>query len=69
MATDKHERISINPAVMVGKTVIKGTRITVESLMKKVKAGWSIERILEAYPHLTAADIQAALDYAEDKRL
>ncbi|MBI5670366.1 MAG: DUF433 domain-containing protein [Chloroflexi bacterium] len=62
----KHERISIDPGVMVGKPVIKGTRITVESIVEKVRAGMSIEEIIDAHPRLTAEDIQAAIEYAED---
>lgn len=49
---------------MLGKPVIKGTRITVEQILKKLSAGESVKDILEAYPHITKADVMAAIDYA-----
>ena len=58
------ERIEINPKVMVGKPVIKGTRIPVELILRMLSQGISTEEILEEYPHLTKEDIQAALAYA-----
>lgn len=56
--------IEINTNIMVGKPVIKGTRITVEIILEKLAAGESIESILSSYPHLTRAQILACLDYA-----
>jgi uncharacterized protein (DUF433 family) len=53
------ERIEINPAIMLGKPVIRGTRITVELILRKLAEG----ELLEDYPHLTAADIRAAIAY------
>ena len=53
-------------AVMMGKPVIKGTRITVELILEKLAAGETIEQILDAYPHLTREGIQAALSFAEE---
>ena len=50
--------------VMMGKPVIKGTRITVESILEKLAAGETIEQILEAHPRLTKEAILAALDFA-----
>ena len=50
-----------DPNVMMGKPVIKGTRITVELILEKLAAGESIEDILEAHPHLQREAIQAAL--------
>jgi uncharacterized protein (DUF433 family) len=61
-----HERISQNPKVMVGKPVIRGTRITVEIILRKLGAGWSVEDVLDAYPHLTREDIMAAQAFAAD---
>ena len=58
------ERIEINPAVMVGKPVIKGTRIPVEMLVRMVAQGITEAEILAEYPRLTVADIRAALSYA-----
>jgi len=55
-----------DPAVMMGKPVIKGTRITVELILEKLAAGETIEQILEAYPHLTQEGIQAALSFAAE---
>ena len=60
------ERIEINPQVLVGKPVIKGTRIAVEFVIDLMGRGWSIERILREYDHLTAADSQACLCYASE---
>ena len=57
-------RIEINPKTMVGKPVIRGTRISVELVLKMLSQGVSIGEILEEYPHLTKEDIQACLAYA-----
>jgi uncharacterized protein (DUF433 family) len=61
-----HERIERDPAVMVGKPVIKGTRITVEHILRDISNGMSPEDIAEAYLRLTADDVRAALAYAAD---
>lgn len=58
-------RIDSNPAVMLGKPVVKGTRITVELILRKISGGYSVEEILEMYPHLTREDILAAVRFAE----
>lgn len=60
------DRIEVNPAIMQGKPVIRGTRITVELILRKVSEGADEAAVLEAYPHLTKADIQAAMAYAAD---
>jgi len=60
------ERIEINPKVMVGKPVIKGTRLPVELILKMLSQGISTEEILEEYPHLSREDIRAALAYAAE---
>lgn len=57
-------RIVVDPKIMVGKPVIKGTRITVEQVLKLLAQGLTAERILKDYPHLTKDDIMAALLYA-----
>ena len=57
-------RIDSNPAVMLGKPVVKGTRITVELILRKISGGYSFEEILEMYPQLTREDILAAVEYA-----
>jgi uncharacterized protein (DUF433 family) len=65
MATT-HQRIEVNPKVMVGKPVIRGTRITVELILRKLAEGETEADILEGYPHLTADDVRAAVAYAAD---
>jgi len=61
-----HARIAIDPAVMMGKPCIKGTRITVELILRKLGAAHSFAEVLEAYPHLTEDDVRAALAFAAD---
>lgn len=53
-----------DPAVMMGKPVIAGTRITVELVLEKLASGESIEQLLEAHPRLTKEGILAAMDFA-----
>jgi uncharacterized protein (DUF433 family) len=63
MVTD---RIEINPAVMLGKPVIRGTRIAVELVIRKLSEGATEADLLDAYPRMTREDIKAALAYAAD---
>ncbi len=63
---DYKERITSDPDIMLGKPVIKGTRITVELILKKLSEGMTIEEVLEAYPHLAKEDILATLSYSAD---
>ncbi len=63
----EHSLIERNPQVMLGKPVIKGTRITVELLLRKLADGFTVEDILEMYPHLTLEQVRAAFAYAADK--
>ncbi len=63
MTTD---RIDIHPHVMMGKPVIRGTRITVEPLLRKISEGASEEDLLDAYPRLQREDIRAAIAFAAD---
>jgi len=58
------ERIVSDPGVMMGKPVIAGTRITVESILEKLGAGETLEQILSAHPRLTAEGVRAALLFA-----
>jgi uncharacterized protein (DUF433 family) len=58
------KRIVINPKVMVGKPIIRGTRITVEHIMRELAGGMSADEVLDAHPHLTAEDVRAACAYA-----
>lgn len=60
------DRIELNPRVMLGKPVIRGTRITVELILRKIAEGADESALIAAYPHLTREDIQAALVYAAD---
>jgi len=60
------DRIETNPKVMMGKPVVRGTRITVESILRKISEGTSEEELLDAYPRLTIKDIKAAIRYAAD---
>ena len=59
-------RIEIDPDVMLGKPVIRGTRIPVELILRKLSDGASDADLLDAYPRLTREDIQAAMRYAAD---
>jgi uncharacterized protein (DUF433 family) len=60
-------RIEINPDILMGKPVIAGTRIPVYLILNLLASGYDPKRIIEAYPGLTAEDIQAALWYAEQR--
>lgn len=60
------DRIIADPNIMLGKPVIKNTRITVEIILKKLSEGMTVEELLEAYPHLIREDILAALSYSAD---
>ena len=60
------DRIETRPGVMLGKPVIKGTRIPVELIIRKLGEGASIEDLLDGYPNLKREDIQAALIYAAE---
>ena len=60
------ERITLNPKVMVGKPVVKGTRLTVEYILNLLAHGAKPEEILEEYEGLTAEDIQACILFATE---
>ncbi|MBI4337621.1 MAG: DUF433 domain-containing protein [Chloroflexi bacterium] len=60
------DRIEMNPNVMLGKPVIRGTRVPVELILRKLSEGASEADLLDAYPRLTRQDIRAALAYAAD---
>lgn len=61
-----HARIFVDPAVMMGKPCIRGTRITIELILRKLGAGRSFADLVEAYPQLTQDDLRAALAFAAD---
>lgn len=68
MATHKssyQDRIIQDPNILVGKPVIKGTRIPVSLILNLIAHGYDFARIIDAYPVLTPQDIQAALEYAQ----
>ena len=60
------DRIQVNPKIMLGKPVIKGSRVTVELILRKLSGGAQEADLLDAYPRLTKDDIQAAIRYAAD---
>ena len=60
------ERIVIDPEILVGKPVIKGTRLAVEFIIELLAQGWSEADILRNYPGLTQEDIKACLSYASN---
>ena len=60
------DRIEVNPRVMLGKPVIRGTRVTVEIILRRLAEGASTNELLEAYPRLTEGDIKAAIAFAAD---
>ena len=62
--TELLENIEISYTVMLGKPVVKGTRITVELILRKISGGYSFEDILEMYPNLKIKDILACVEYA-----
>jgi uncharacterized protein (DUF433 family) len=61
------DRIDVNPRVMLGKPVIRGTRIPVELIVRKLIEGTSVADLLDAYPLLTPEDIHAAIRYVIDR--
>jgi uncharacterized protein (DUF433 family) len=62
------DRIVVDPAILVGKPVIRGTRLAVEFIIDLLARGWSVEQILQNYPGLVRDDIKACLEYASGER-
>lgn len=60
------EHITIDPKILVGKPIIKGTRLSVEFVIDLLAQGWDDEEILRNYPGITREDIQACLAYASE---
>ena len=58
------ERITIEPNILVGKPIIRGTRLAVEFIIDLLAQGWSNDEILDNYPGIAKEDIQACLSYA-----
>jgi uncharacterized protein (DUF433 family) len=61
-----HDRITVDPKILAGKAVVKGTRISVEFVVELLAKGWTHSQILSSYPHLTEEDIRACLRYASE---
>lgn len=61
------ERIVMDPGVLLGKPIIRGTRIAVEHVVALLAQGWSIDDLLRAYPHITRDDVLACLAYAHER--
>jgi len=60
------DRIAVDPAILVGKPVVKGTRLAVDFIIELLAEGWSEAQILENYPGLTIQDVRACLAYATE---
>lgn len=60
------ERITTDPAVLVGKPVVKGTRISVELVLDLLAAGYSTEQVIAQYDHIQVEDVHACLAYAAE---
>jgi uncharacterized protein (DUF433 family) len=58
------DRIVIDPAILCGKPVVRGTRLAVEFVVDRVADGWPVDRIVEQYPGLTPEDVRACVRYA-----
>ena len=63
---NEESRITLDPEILVGKPVIRGTRLAVEFIIGLLSDGWSEAEILRNYPGITSADIKACLVYARD---
>ncbi|MEJ2389144.1 MAG: DUF433 domain-containing protein [Chromatiaceae bacterium] len=63
---DWKDRIAVDPDILVGKPVVRGTRISVELLMDRLGDGWTMEQILESYPRLTRDDVLAAIRFVTE---
>jgi uncharacterized protein (DUF433 family) len=63
---DWHDHIVIDPKILVGKPVVKGTRLAVEFVVELLANGWTTQQILEKYDQLTPDDIHACLAYAAE---
>ncbi|MAU00877.1 MAG: antitoxin [Anaerolineaceae bacterium] len=63
---DWQEHITIDPDVLVGKPIIKGTRLSVDFILGLLAQGWSESEILRNYPGITSANIRACLAYASE---
>lgn len=60
------DHVVVDPKVLAGKPIIRGTRISVELLMDRLADGWSMEQILESYPRVTRDDVLAAISFVTE---
>jgi uncharacterized protein (DUF433 family) len=60
------ERIVSDESVLLGKPTVKGTRISIEFILERLADGWTEQQILENYPRLTQADLQAVFSYTSE---
>ncbi|MGI8896351.1 MAG: DUF433 domain-containing protein [Casimicrobiaceae bacterium] len=63
---DWKKHIVVDPAILVGKPIIKGSRIAVELILDRLADGWSIDDILASYPNIGRDDVQAAITFAAE---
>lgn len=61
------DRVISDPEILLGKPVIKGTRISVKLIVDRLADGWTFEQVLESYPHIAREDILAALAFAAER--
>jgi uncharacterized protein (DUF433 family) len=67
MTEKNKDKITTDPNIMTGKPIIKGTRITVATILRQLAQGVEVDEILQNYPTLKKEDIQTALEYATDR--
>lgn len=63
---DWRDRIIVDPRILVGKPIVKGTRIAVAMVVDLLAAGWTPQQILDSYPTLSDADLRSCLAYASE---
>lgn len=66
MAQDWHEHIHTDPEILLGKPVVKGTRLAVDFILGLYAAGWTEEQVLESYPTLTPDSLRAVFSFAAE---
>jgi len=66
MELDWRKHIDSDEAILLGKPVIRGTRISVELILELFAEGWTAEQVLASYPHLTADDLKAVFAYLKE---
>ena len=64
--TDWKARITVDPEILVGKPIIRGTRISVELILDRLADGWSPEQIVETYPRVSREDVLAAIAFTSE---